>query len=79
MVREYRHVKMLARAGRGHDPAGIVATKPGEIAVQCRACPQPGINLPEGWENDPINRYVPAPFCSIYLSYELHLPDGCTP
>ncbi|KAF7968786.1 hypothetical protein HWV62_29298 [Athelia sp. TMB] len=56
MVREYRHVKMLVQAGRGHNPAGIVTTKPGEIAVHCRACPQPGINLPEGWENDVENR-----------------------
>lgn len=58
MVREYRHIKMLARAGRGHDPAGILATKPGEIAVHCRACPQPGVNLPEGWEKDTENGYV---------------------
>ncbi|KAF7968492.1 hypothetical protein HWV62_30451 [Athelia sp. TMB] len=61
MVREYRHIKMLARAGRGHDPAGIVATKPGEIAVHCRACPQPGINLPEGWENDLEKRCAVLP------------------
>ncbi|KAF7971009.1 hypothetical protein HWV62_22275 [Athelia sp. TMB] len=60
MIREYRHVKMLARAGRGHDPAGIVATKPGEIAVHCRACPQPGINLPDGWEDDVENRWLYA-------------------
>lgn len=58
MVRQYRHVKMLARAGRGHDPAGVSATKPGEIAVKCRACPQPGVNLPEGWETDTDNACV---------------------
>jgi hypothetical protein len=44
---------MLKRAGRGHDPSGVLGTKPGELAVVCRACPIPGINLPEGWENAP--------------------------
>ncbi|KAG6835952.1 hypothetical protein H0H93_012949 [Arthromyces matolae] len=47
MVRQYRHLKMLKRSGRGHDPAGILNTKPGECAVRCPACPQPGLNLPE--------------------------------
>lgn len=69
MVREYRHVVMLARAGRGHDPAGIIATKPGEIAVHCRACPQPGVNLPDGWEKDTKNGYVsPALLIQIPIS-----------
>ncbi|KAJ7444965.1 hypothetical protein B0H11DRAFT_2249680 [Mycena galericulata] len=36
--------------GRGHDPAGVMGTKPGELAIECPACPRPGINLPEGWE-----------------------------
>jgi hypothetical protein len=44
---------MLKRAGRGHDPAGIDATKLGECAVLCPACPQPGMNLPKGWEDAP--------------------------
>lgn len=50
MVREWRHVVMAKRAGRGHDPGGIVTTEPGGLAVMCRACPQPGVNLPDGWE-----------------------------
>ncbi|KAF8192863.1 hypothetical protein K438DRAFT_1590153 [Mycena galopus ATCC 62051] len=53
MVREYRHLQMCKRAGRGHDPAGISATPAGELAISCRACPQPGINLPEGWNTAP--------------------------
>ncbi len=49
---------MLKRAGRGHDPAEdrIAATKPGECALLCPACPQPGKNLPEGWEKVPFER-----------------------
>ena len=44
---------MLKRAGRGHDPAGVAATEPGDCAVECPACPHPGRNLPEGWEDAP--------------------------
>ena len=25
---------------------------PGNLALFCQACPQPGINLPEGWEDN---------------------------
>lgn len=64
MTREYRHLQMCKRAGRGHDGIGvpqtpdspelvygIEATQRGELAIPCRACPHPGINLPDGWEN----------------------------
>lgn len=51
ILREWRHSRMLKRAGRGHDPTGADGTKLGELAVVCRACPIPGINLPEGWQN----------------------------
>jgi hypothetical protein len=41
---------MMKRAGQGHDPAGSDATGAGELALECPACPQPDINLPENWE-----------------------------
>ncbi|KAF9555177.1 hypothetical protein CPC08DRAFT_737454 [Agrocybe pediades] len=56
VVREYRHLKMLKRAGRGHFPAGSLGTEPGECAVLCPACPckgPRGRNLPEGYDNAP--------------------------
>jgi hypothetical protein len=56
MIRQWRHLKMLKRSGRGHDPSGIAATKRGELAVLCPACPQPNKNLPVGWEDVPPNR-----------------------
>jgi hypothetical protein len=67
MVREWRHLKMLKRSGRGHDPAGISSTKAGQCAVLCPACPQPGINLPEGWAHAPEEkRYSRSnPNCAI--------------
>lgn len=33
MVREWRNLKMLKRAGRGHSQKGIRATKKGELGV----------------------------------------------
>lgn len=52
MIRQWRHLKELKRGGRGNDCFRRVGdTKTGELAVTCIACPAPGINLPEGWEN----------------------------
>lgn len=53
MAREWAHVKLLKRHGRGHDPSGRAGTKPGHAAVLCPACPHPGKNLPENWETAP--------------------------
>jgi hypothetical protein len=44
---------MLKRAGRAHDPGGSAATKSGELAITCPACPDPAVNLPSDWENAP--------------------------
>ncbi|KAJ7358033.1 hypothetical protein DFH08DRAFT_687643, partial [Mycena albidolilacea] len=50
-MRQWRHLVMLKRGGRGNDGDHLVAeTKPGELAVVCPACPQPGVNLPANWE-----------------------------
>ncbi|KAI9056575.1 hypothetical protein FKP32DRAFT_1616036 [Trametes sanguinea] len=51
VVAQFRHLKMLQRGGRAHDPSGVEGTKPGELAVRCPACPHPGINLPPNWES----------------------------
>ncbi|KAF7330698.1 hypothetical protein MSAN_02447900 [Mycena sanguinolenta] len=42
MTRAYRNLLMLKRAGRGHELGGVNATQPGELAIQCPACPRPG-------------------------------------
>lgn len=44
---------MLKRAARGHDPDGPNATKEGELAVECPACPHPKRNLPDDWADVP--------------------------
>lgn len=52
MVLEFRNLRMLKRAGRGHDPSGVSGTSPGECAILCPVCPHPDKNLPEGWEDN---------------------------
>ncbi|KAJ7024108.1 hypothetical protein C8F04DRAFT_969398 [Mycena alexandri] len=53
MARQYRHLLMLKHAGRGHDASGVWGTGAGELAVDCPVCPNPKVNLPEGWESAP--------------------------
>ena len=53
IVREWRHLKSLKRAGRGHELSGVKGTRAGELAVKCPACPQPGFNLPDDWDTVP--------------------------
>ncbi|KAG6835012.1 hypothetical protein H0H93_005636, partial [Arthromyces matolae] len=56
MARQWRHLKMSKRSGRGHDDKGIEATTRGGFAVECRACPIPSVNLPDGWESAPATK-----------------------
>ncbi|PIL25597.1 hypothetical protein GSI_11345 [Ganoderma sinense ZZ0214-1] len=47
--RQWRNLQMRINAGFGHRSDAI---GPGDLAIQCPACPQPETNLPDGWEND---------------------------
>ncbi|KAK0219931.1 hypothetical protein IW262DRAFT_1448408 [Armillaria fumosa] len=40
LVRQFAHIKLMQHAA-------------GELALQCPACPQPGINLPADWDSAP--------------------------
>ncbi|KAJ6462735.1 hypothetical protein C8R47DRAFT_992910 [Mycena vitilis] len=53
IMRQWREVKRMKRARRGHDAGGVRGTKKGELVLVCRACPQPYWNLPAGWEDVP--------------------------
>lgn len=53
MIREWRHLKMLKRSGYGHITANTSEVQQQSCALLCPACPQPGINLPAGWEQAP--------------------------
>ncbi|KAJ6458992.1 hypothetical protein C8R45DRAFT_913193 [Mycena sanguinolenta] len=51
MARQYAFLQRVRRGGRGHDPAGLAATKAGECMVICWACPYDGRNLPVNWRD----------------------------
>ncbi len=53
VMRLWRHLTALKRAGRAHDPSGAAGTQEGELALDCPACPHPDKNLPEEWESAP--------------------------
>jgi len=48
--RQWRHLTELAEFGFANH--GRVPGE-GDLALFCAACPQPGINLPDDWEDDP--------------------------
>jgi len=59
MSLQWQHLKLLKRAGRGHDPSGVFGTKPGELGILCPTCPHPGKNLPDDWKSRPASeQYV---------------------
>ncbi|RXW15581.1 hypothetical protein EST38_g10274 [Candolleomyces aberdarensis] len=61
MAHEWRHLKLLKRSGRGHDPnQSAQDAQEGECAVLCPACPHPDINMRVGWEDDPDDKHDKA-------------------
>lgn len=65
-------MKQIKRSGQGHQPGTIAATEPGACAVICPACPHPGKNLPDGWENAlPESRFLYALFLAIDANFRL--------
>ncbi|PBK79755.1 hypothetical protein ARMGADRAFT_1040561 [Armillaria gallica] len=46
----WRHLKILKQGGKGHVDKGVKTTQPYDLTILCPSCLQPGINLPEGWE-----------------------------
>ncbi|KAK0481089.1 hypothetical protein EDD18DRAFT_1312229 [Armillaria luteobubalina] len=47
IVCEWSFIRQLKRAGIGNDPGGWKNAKPASCAVECLACPWPGINIPK--------------------------------
>ena len=60
MTHLWRWMKKLKWARYGHNGKNPSNVEPGELANYCPACPQPGINLPEDWKDDP-NRCIEFP------------------
>lgn len=62
LSRCWRWLKKLKWAGRGGTSAAEEDILPGELAIFCPTCPQPGVNLPPDWKSD-VNK------CVIFLSW----------
>ncbi|KAL4256459.1 CxC2-like cysteine cluster KDZ transposase-associated domain-containing protein, partial [Pleurotus pulmonarius] len=72
MVREWRHVRLMKRFGRGHDSSGVAGTSKGECAVLCPACPHPGKNLPPDWErHGESKKWIHTLFVAIDANFRL--------
>lgn len=54
MIRMWRHLKFMKRAGRGNLANGLITTRSGDLAVVCPACPMPDVNIPEDWKDAPL-------------------------
>ncbi|KAJ7814729.1 hypothetical protein B0H13DRAFT_2218818, partial [Mycena leptocephala] len=78
MTRQWDNLHLLKRAARGHDPGDdrIGTTMPGECALLCPACPQPGKNLPPDWENvSAEKRFLYALFLALDANFRLKRKD----
>ncbi|EIW81903.1 hypothetical protein CONPUDRAFT_54452, partial [Coniophora puteana RWD-64-598 SS2] len=72
MVRQWRHLKMLKRTGRGHVSEDLEETPEGACAVQCPACPHPEKNLPDGWQSAPPHKqWLYGLFLAIDANFRL--------
>lgn len=57
VIRQWRNLRLQQNAGLAY--TGQSDTKPGRLALFCPACPQPDVNLPPDWQDDP-ERYIPV-------------------
>ncbi|KAK0230569.1 hypothetical protein IW262DRAFT_1453472 [Armillaria fumosa] len=57
VVCEWSFIQLLKRAGIGNDCGGWKATKPGSCAMECLACPHPGVNIPEHVDPNDANAW----------------------
>ncbi|EIW84486.1 hypothetical protein CONPUDRAFT_40308, partial [Coniophora puteana RWD-64-598 SS2] len=76
IIRQYEYIRIMKEAGRGNVINGIDTTRAGELAVACPACPHPGINLPEGWENaDLSQKFLYCLFLAMDANFRLESRD----
>ncbi|KAG2054274.1 hypothetical protein BDR06DRAFT_982471 [Suillus hirtellus] len=71
-IPNFRHIRMMKQAGRGNVGGGIASMEPGTLAVQCPACPHPGINLTGDWEQiDIFLKFLYAIFLALDANFHL--------
>jgi len=76
-VRQWRHLKQIKRGGGAHIKTGLSSVSDGAFALECPACPHPGRNLPQDWDQAPEDRQYVYLLLSCTKRSNL-LPGGCT-
>ncbi|KAJ7178679.1 hypothetical protein C8R43DRAFT_1118051 [Mycena crocata] len=72
MSRQWAFLLRMKRSGRGHDMAGVAATKLGEAAVICWACPFDKRNLPLNWRDvDPRYAFLYMLILALDANFKL--------
>jgi KDZ transposase family protein len=61
MSRIWRWMKRLKWAGYGNRASRSTDVAAGELTLFCPACPQPGINIPDNWKEDPARHVFNFP------------------
>ncbi|KAG1898337.1 uncharacterized protein F5891DRAFT_1129535 [Suillus fuscotomentosus] len=62
-IPNFRHIRMMKQVG-------IASMEPGALAVQCPACPHPGINLPGDWEQIDVSlKFLYAIFLALDANF----------
>ncbi|KAI0069321.1 hypothetical protein K474DRAFT_1577288, partial [Panus rudis PR-1116 ss-1] len=57
--RQWQNIRNMQRAGLAHDKDRTIGQ--GGLALFCPTCPQPGVNLPSGYQDDPESwKYRPV-------------------
>ncbi|KAK0472143.1 hypothetical protein IW261DRAFT_1424536 [Armillaria novae-zelandiae] len=70
VVQEWSFVRQLKRAGVGNDGVWRAA-KPGSCAVECLACPCPGVNMPACVDPDSPNAWESTLYIGIDANFYL--------
>ncbi|KAJ7712961.1 hypothetical protein DFH07DRAFT_974842 [Mycena maculata] len=72
MTRQWSFLKRLKRSGRGHDTAGVAATRLRQWAVICWTCPYEGRNLPPNWRDvDPKYAFLYMLIIALDANFKL--------
>jgi hypothetical protein len=82
MTRIWRWMKRLKWAGYGGSNSKSSDVTAGQLSVFCPACPQPSINIPENWKDDPArqgfnnNGNIIANKCRRWVYKRMFVADG---
>ncbi|KZV59287.1 hypothetical protein PENSPDRAFT_595729 [Peniophora sp. CONT] len=75
-VRMFRHLRLAKRAGAAQKINGVYGMECGEAALRCPACPRPGVNLPDDWEDAPPEKqYLYTLMLAIDANFKLKMKD----